>query len=401
MGVPRQAVGGAALGDRVFAVGGRTDTASSAAVEAYDTIADRWVSVAPLPTPLHDVAVAALDGVLYACGGLTPDASAVASVLAWDAAADAWTIRAPLPTARGAAAAAVFGGRLYVAGGLRDGVAVGDFAAYEPGADRWTTLPVMPHARDHLGLAATDLLVYAVGGRDNATPLTLGEAFHPPSNEWFKEVAPLLTARGALALAALGGRLFAFGGVGDAASLPAVVAAPEMFDPSRNSWFFQPDMPTPRHGMAAVAVGARIYVIGGATQPDAGTTGGTEIFLPASADTLDVRRLALAKRGKRLRLTARLSDAGDDPTTAPLRVRVREGDADVLTVTLATGALVEKGRGWRPTADVLPRGTTLSLRRRQALVLHLAGTTLRRPSTRHGLNVTVELGARRLTGTVR
>lgn len=401
MGVPRQAVGGAALGDRVYAVGGRSDTTPTAVVEAYDTIADRWSSVAPSPTPLYGVAAAVLDGVLYACGGLAPDARAVASVFAYDAAADAWTNRAPLPTARGAAAAAVFGGRLYVAGGLRDGVTVGDFAAYDPGSDTWTTLPPMPHARDHLGLAVTDVLVYAVGGSDDTTPLTIGEAFHPPSNEWFKEVAPLLTARDGLALTALRGRLFAFGGVADAASPLAIVAAPEMFDPSRNSWFFQPDMPTPRHGAAAVPVGARIYVVGGATAPDAGTSGVTEIFLPPSADTLDVRRLALTKRGKQLRLTVRLSDASEDPTIAPLRIRVREGDADVLAVTLATGVLLEKRRGWRPAADVLPPGTTLSIRRRQALVLRLAGATLRRPGTRRGLGVAVELGARRFVGSVR
>lgn len=402
MGVAREAVGGAALGDRVYAVGGRGATAPTAVVEAYDTIADRWSSVAPLPAPLSDVAVAALDGVLYACGGLVPDGSAVASVSAYDPATDAWTKRAPLPSARGGAAAAAFAGRLYVAGGLRDGIAVGDFAAYDPASDTWTTLPVMPHSRHHLGLAATDVLVYAVGGSDGVTPLTIGEAFHPPGNEWFKEVAPLLAAREGLALTALGGRLFAFGGLTDGINAFAVVAAPEMFDPSRNSWFFQPDMPTPRHGAAAVPVGARIYVIGGAAGSNDGTSGVTEVFLPPTADTLDVRRLALAKRGQRLRLAVSLGDAAsEDPTVAPLRIRVREGDADVFGVTLATGALVAKGRGWRPATDALPRGTVLSIRRRQALVLRLAGPTLRRPGTRHGLAVAVELGARRFVGTVR
>jgi N-acetylneuraminic acid mutarotase len=401
MGVPRQEVGGAALGDLVYVVGGLSGPTPSAAVEAYDTVSNRWRSVAPLPIPLHHVAVAAVGGVLYSIGGLAPDFSGVANVFAYDPAADAWTARAPLSAPRGAAAAAVFDGRIYVAGGLRGGVAVNDFAVYDPASGAWTELPLMPHARDHLGVAATDLLVYAVGGRDGGTLFSLCEAFHPPSNQWFKEVAPLLTARGGLAVTALGGRLFAFGGEGNSASPLGVFAETEMFDPSRNSWFRQPDMPTPRHGIAAVPVGGRIYVVGGATQEGYGTTGVTEVFLPPSADPLEVRAVVLRRRGTRLRLVVRLLDVADDPAAVPLRVRVRDGDADVVSMTLGTGALVAKGRGWRPRPGTLPTGTSLSLRRRQALVVRLASTTLRRPASRHGLGVVVELGARVFSGTVR
>ena len=61
MGVPRQEVAGAALGDRVYVVGGVAagEPAPSAVVETYDTIADRWSLVASLPFPLRGVAAAA------------------------------------------------------------------------------------------------------------------------------------------------------------------------------------------------------------------------------------------------------------------------------------------------------------------------------------------------------
>ena len=32
-------------------------------------------------------------------------------------------------------------------------------------------------------------------------------------------------------------------------------------------WRRLPDLPTPRHGLGVVAVGARVYAIGGGTQP--------------------------------------------------------------------------------------------------------------------------------------
>lgn len=410
--MPRADVGGAAIGDHVYVVGGAVESAPSAVVESYDTIADRWTTVAALPLPLRRVATAAAGGVLYAIGGLGDGDVVVADVFAYDPAADAWSARAPLPAPRGAAAAVAFGGKVYVAGGRRDGAALHDFAVYDPAADAWTVLPPLPHAREGLGLAATDILLYAMGGRDGETATMIGELFYPPTTEWFKEVAPLLTAREGLALAALANRVYAFGGyvpglpddvdAGPLGVLPDV----EMFDPTRNSWFPQPDLPTPRAGLAAVPAAARIYVVGGAAGQAFGEgsdpTGATEIFLPASADALAVRKLALARRGKRLRLVATLPGATEDPATAQLRVHVREGDADAAAVTLGTGALVAKGRGWRPARGALPAGTALSLRRRRdETILRLAGPTLTRPTSRRGLGVVVEIGARVLSGTVR
>jgi len=39
-------------------------------------------------------------------------------------------------------------------------------------------------------------------------------------------------------------------------------------------------MPTPRHGLAAVAVGDRIYVISGGPRPGGSFSNANEVFLP-------------------------------------------------------------------------------------------------------------------------
>ena len=69
MGVPRQEIGLAAVGETLYAVGGFAGDAPSAAVETYDTRTDRWTTVAALPRPLHHVMVAAVDGMVYTAGG--------------------------------------------------------------------------------------------------------------------------------------------------------------------------------------------------------------------------------------------------------------------------------------------------------------------------------------------
>jgi hypothetical protein len=79
-------------------------------------------------------------------------------------------------------------------------------------------------------------------------------------------------------------------------------------------------------------------------------------------------------------------------------VRVRDGETDVATVTLGTGTLIAKGRGWRAAPGTVAAGTALSLRRRNDLVLRLTSPTLTHPTTRRGLQVVIELGPRILSG---
>ena len=83
------------------------------------------------------------------------------------------------------------------------------------------------------------------------------------------------TARGGLAAAASGGKLYVFGGEN-----PGVFPHTEEYDPASNTWRRVADMPTPRHGMGAVTVGADIYVIGGGIRAGFGASTSNERFTP-------------------------------------------------------------------------------------------------------------------------
>lgn len=83
----------------------------------------------------------------------------------------------------------------------------------------------------------------------------------------------LNAARSHPAVVTVDEKIYAIGGGGaDFKSLSSV----ECYDPSENSWNFVKDMPTKRSGMMAIALGGRIYVIGGGyKKPD-----GKFCFLP-------------------------------------------------------------------------------------------------------------------------
>ena len=345
MGVPRQEIGLAAVGETLYAVGGFAGAVPSAAVEAYDTRADRWSSVAPLPQALHHVMVATVDGVVYAAGGLGAGATfdgASNSTYAFDPGANTWTPRTPLPLPRGAGAAGVIGGRLYVVGGLR-GSSVADLTVYDPATDTWTQLAAMPTARDHLAAGVIDGRLYAVGGRAAGQLFDVVEVFDPATGGWSGSRARMPTARGGLAAAALNGLLYAVGGEGNAANPLGTFPQAEAYDPTRDVWTRQPDMGIPRHGIGAAAVGGALYVMGGATRQGLGPSGAGEVFVPGTCDVLAIRRLSTS-RTSRLRLRGRLVAPGDvDPAAALVRLEL---DGSALA-SLPPGSLVASRRGTR------------------------------------------------------
>jgi hypothetical protein len=89
-----------------------------------------WVSLAPMSEPRQEMAAAALGGRIYAVGGLAGRANANTI---YDPADNSWSAGADLPVITDHAWTVSVGGRLYVGGGSSNRV-----FTYDPAADRWT-----------------------------------------------------------------------------------------------------------------------------------------------------------------------------------------------------------------------------------------------------------------------
>lgn len=72
-------------------------------------------------------------------------------------------------------------------------------------------------------------------------------------------LAPAMTARQEVAVAALNGKLYLIGGI----SGNAILSSVEQYDPATNQWTLVAPLPRPRHHAAAASDGAAIYVVGG------------------------------------------------------------------------------------------------------------------------------------------
>lgn len=270
-------------------------------VEIFDAETGKWIEGPTLPVAMHHPNVAAASGTVFVLGGLAGwpwralpntyrlSGPGVGRYATWDRVADM-----PAP-ARGSAAVGVRGDHLvFLAGGLSGmGRAQAAVSRYDPARGTWSVgaagaaLPPLPEARDHGGGAVVGSTLYVVGGRNGSptafeprtwaldvsgAPAADGNATAGRGAKWTQR-ASVQTPRGGVAVAAVGSRIFVFGGEGNKASRKGVFPNVEAYDTEKNVWEKVGTMQNPRHGNAAVAVGNKIYVLAGGAAQGGGEPG--------------------------------------------------------------------------------------------------------------------------------
>lgn len=289
---PRQEIAAAAAQSKVYMIGGIRGgpvASSSATVEVFDPLTNRWSFAAPLPEPLHHSAAVTFENQIYVFGGYrTIFFDSTDAAYRFNPITNVWLPIARMPQTRAAHAAALIGERIYVVGGTAPLTAA--TWAYLPREDRWEILAPMPTPREHLAAAAINEKLYVAGGRvGGQLSLRDLEEYDPSSNTWRRR-ASLPTGRSGIAAATLNGRIYVFGGEGNGASPSGTYEQNESYDPGTDGWRTETPMPTPRHGIAAAVIGPVIYLPGGATEQGFGVTDIHEAFVVPSQRPRAVRQ---------------------------------------------------------------------------------------------------------------
>lgn len=175
----------AAIGDRIYFVGGRIPTSAQAKhisehadttrAEVLDVEKGQWKRIADAPSARNSAAGAVIGGKIYVVGGRQmvkgDDGRTrpvnVATLEVYDPATDRWETRAPMPLAQGGLAVGAHDGKLYAFGGeqfVPQAKVFGDSWVYDPALDRWSALPPMPTPRHGHGAAVVGERVYLMGG---------------------------------------------------------------------------------------------------------------------------------------------------------------------------------------------------------------------------------------------
>jgi N-acetylneuraminic acid mutarotase len=277
-----------------------------------------WESRAPLPSNRTEITVAELNGKIYVMGGYKYRGIVVSrAVEVYDPRTDRWEEQAPLPRGRHHPAAAAVNGKLYFIGGFTpmwnwhtltrwEDNPASDVWEYDPGQNRWRARAPMPTARGALAVGVIDGKIYAVGGKRDSRQdgegkhkekiLNTLEVYDPVSDTW-QTLPPMPTPRDHLAAAVVNGRLYAIGG--RHGSIGNSMTINEMFDPHTQRWTAKAPMPTRRSGMAAAVSGRRIYIFGGEDKKEIGcvTFNATESYNPDTDQWATHAQMAHARHG--------------------------------------------------------------------------------------------------------
>jgi N-acetylneuraminic acid mutarotase len=262
-----------------------------ASAESMQPEADQgvWHTASPAPTMRTEVAAATLNEKIYVVGGFEQpgfgnfiNLGITPSLQAYDPATDRWTSRAPMPVGLHHVGIGVAGGKLYVIGGYKQSgfsvwQPVATVYAYNPATNTWAEHAPMPTPRGALAVTAHDGKLYAIGGYDRKANSAAVEVYDPERKTWAVR-APLPTPRDHLAAATLSGKVYAIGGRlnGD---YQRNLSVTEVYDPVTDRWSRAADLPTARSGITASEVGGRIYVFGG--EKNEGTFRENEAYDPA------------------------------------------------------------------------------------------------------------------------
>ncbi len=220
-----------------------------------------WTARSDLPQALGCLTSAVLSDGVHVLGGSADFSGSlrVQKHYLYNAGSNSWSASpADVPdTNSWCTQAHAYNDKLYLTGGWPDGDRL--FRVYDPIGNSWQSLPALPDnfSYGYASAVAGDFL-YLIGGRDQATASGNGYKYSFASQAW-SSLAPIPhnEGSGALAAAVWEGRVYVLnGGAGSTAIL-------QIYTIATNAWSSGPSLAGYHEGAAAAAMGGRVYFFGG------------------------------------------------------------------------------------------------------------------------------------------
>jgi len=269
----------AVIDNRLFVVGGQCsatddDGGSLASAEVFDPSLGIWSSLPPMMTARHNFACAAVGGRLYVIGG-DDGTEALAAAEVFIPGSDTWEWCPPMPTPRFYAQSAVIGEKIYVVGGDDGTTAFSCLEAFDTSTNTWETLADMATPRFGFQVTVCDGKLFAIGGFDGSEALASTEVFDPAIGIW-QELLPMWSVRSRSAAAVLDSKVYALGGY--LSDEQRAEASGETYDADIGAWIPLPAMHNSRFDSSSLAVNGKVYMFGGDICDGDGATATAEYF---------------------------------------------------------------------------------------------------------------------------
>jgi hypothetical protein len=185
IGTPREAPAVAAVGTKIYVVGGwGSDGNPVSTPEIYDTTTNTWATGAPIPTPYAGSGVAVVGGKVYVVGGCAALSCGFTDVQVYDPAANSWIAGPAFPAAVAWESCGGINGSLYCAGGDTDSAALNTGYSLNPAGGVWSPIANLPATLWAAGATVSAGQLLMSGGVANGALTNAGWSYDPPSNTW-------------------------------------------------------------------------------------------------------------------------------------------------------------------------------------------------------------------------
>ncbi len=274
------------LNNKIHIAGGFIDNDGRLEVSSYhisyDPIKNNWQLKGLLPSARHHPQLVGHHDKLYVFGGFKAQSKEKVWIMdqqSWvfNEVNNSWQDLAPATRKHAEVVSASLGDFIHIVGGrhpkgtrnqsFTDHRDTNSHLVYDPISNSWqSAAPALIERNSAAGTVIKDLF-YVVGGRKmNGNNLPNLEIYDPKEDKW-RNGSPMPQGQGALAAASVGGKLYAFGGEYFDKNGGGVYKECWCYDPKSDQWSASIPMLTPRHGLGGVAIGNRIYSLGGAKKP--------------------------------------------------------------------------------------------------------------------------------------
>jgi len=261
-----------------------------------------WETAAPMSLPRHSGTTVAIDGLLYAIGGIeygnsmtvygqSYDVTSGTLVEAYEPSANTWTRLADLPypidlVARRAEgrmwlAAAAYDGRIYTFGGANLSDEVRDtIDVYDIATDTWTAgIARLPQALCGLSAAAIGDTIYLFGGATSTDPYSpqdyVADAYaFDPATLSITPIAPMPMARFKTGAIPTGQGILVLGGISATAAANA-----QMYHPETDSWEMLEPVFWERRFWGGAEIDGAMFLVGGRDE-HAVSSGAVDVWAP-------------------------------------------------------------------------------------------------------------------------
>ena len=267
-------------GGSVTSAAGSLHVSDSDTVSSFDPFTRIWASCPSMPTPRTHHCAAAVDGRIWAVGGVSRVRDcAIAEVESFDPTRpQRWTSHTPMTQPRHSFGCTGLDGKLYVVGGEysvgRAHGRIGDMEIFDPATNQWTTGPSLPLARNRLTLEAVNGKLFVIGGcfdeEDDGyeevnygptaeIPTAAVECFDLQTGLW-SPAAPMKIPRSGHASTVVNSCVIVMGGVSQDGHATNTV---ECFNPMSNTWTMLPSMTFTRENFGAATWKGTVIAVGG------------------------------------------------------------------------------------------------------------------------------------------